>query len=163
MVCCSEVRVLRVVIGVLAASVALFAVCLVLAWRFLHLAGGAQGVGQSPATGSLLSTADTISIWLAALGIMVALASLVITGVGLFVGALAIFGYQTFSEQVNRRVGEAVPIAMDKFFGGPQFDTQLEGKVKEHLKAKSWQSATATPEMPTSSFSVKRYPKKRGR
>jgi hypothetical protein len=131
------------------------------AWRFLHLAGGTQSVGQSPAAGSLFSTTDTISIWLAALGIMIALASLVVTGVGLFVGALAIFGYQTFSDQVDRRVGEAVPVALDKFFGGPQFDTQLEGKVKEHLKATSWQSGTATAETPGTGFNVKRYPKKK--
>ena len=119
-------------------------------------------MAQSPATGSLFSTTDTISIWMAALGIMIALASLVVTGVGLFVGALAIFGYQTFSDQVDRRVGEAVPIAMDKFFGGPQFDTQLEGKVKEHLSAKSWESGTATSGGVAPGFAVKRYPKKKG-
>ena len=155
-------RPLRVVATALFVAMSTFAVWIVVAIRFLHLAGGAPGIGTSPATPSLFSTTDIISVWLALLGVLIALASLVMTGVGLALGALAIFGYQTFENLVDKRVGEATEAKVTEFFQGPAFESTVEGKIKQHLSAKPSQSATASATT-AEPLAVKRYPRRKGK
>jgi hypothetical protein len=78
--------------------------------------------------------------WLALLGVMVALASLVLTGVAVMVGVLAIFGYGTFKDEVRARASEAAKTAADVYFKEAAFQDTLKGAIKD------LQAETAAPE-----------------
>jgi hypothetical protein len=134
------------------AVVCAFTVSLVVAWNLLRFAGGDTG-GRLPMPASLLSTTDTITIWLGLLGVLIALASLVVTGAGVGVAILAIFGYQAFKEMIvraekstvaaARKVSDTVARrAVDKYLKGDDFNT----KIKEIGSQVNWSSGTVTTE-----------------
>lgn len=137
----------------------IFAVALGLAIWLLRLSVGPASAGLP--TSNLSSTTDVLTIWMSLLGVMIGLASLVVTGVGLFVGALAIFGYQTFREEVQRTVGEAAQTKVSEYLSGKAFDVRLSDVVKSHFVPRSRESGTATTgSPPLGELPLKRYPKK---
>jgi hypothetical protein len=69
--------------------------------------------------------------WLALLGLMVALASLVLTGVAVLVAVVAIFGYGTFKEEVRTRASEAARSAAVMYFKQAAFQDILKGAIKD--------------------------------
>jgi hypothetical protein len=81
-----------------------------------------------------------IDTWLALLGVMVALASLILTGVAVMVGVLAIFGYGTFKDEVRTRAANAARVAADEYFKQAAFQDTLKGAIKD------LQAETAVPE-----------------
>jgi hypothetical protein len=62
---------------------------------------------------------------------MVALASLILTGVAVMVGVLAIFGYGTFKDEVRTRASEAAKVAADAYFKQASFQDTLKGAIKD--------------------------------
>jgi hypothetical protein len=104
-----------------------------------------------PALPSNLGFAETITIWLTILSVMIGLATVVLAGVGVFVGVLAVFGYGTFKDEVRTRAGQAARTAAEEYFNGKAFDD----KLKESIQAPMWESGTV------SGGSIARnYPKK---
>jgi hypothetical protein len=137
------VRHLRTVLIVAIGGLGLFAASLVVAWRFLHLAGGTSGVGHAPDTGSLLSTSDTITLWLALLGVMIAGATLVVTAVGVWVGLMAIWGYRTFQEELRTRAGTAARDTTLEYVKGDAVRTWLRTEAQGILSDlfKDWKES----------------------
>jgi hypothetical protein len=101
------------------------------------------------------------------LGVLIALASFIMTGVALAVGTLAVFGYQSFADEVTKRVSRVaenlIPGKVNEYFGGAAFKTTLEGTVKEQVTAGSWQRGTVEEPgaIQLEDSTVKRYPGKR--
>ncbi len=106
---------------------------------------------------SLFSTTDVITIWIGILGVLVGLATLVVTGSGLAIAILTIFGYQTFKDMIARAEITAVENAVeaaskksdavaresvDKYLKGGDFDA----KIKEIGSQMNWHSGTVTGE-----------------
>jgi hypothetical protein len=153
----------KILLIVAVSGIAAFAVCIVAAWRLLGISGSVPAGGAVPAAANLFSTTDTVTIWLSVLSVMIALSSLIVTGSGLLVGALAIIGYQTFRDEVTRRVNEEVIAQTKKFFGGQVFKSELKGQVKQHLSPQTWESGTVSGKspLPIDPIRVRAYPKKK--
>jgi type II secretory pathway pseudopilin PulG len=84
-----------------------------------------------PPVPSNLGFTETLTIWLTILGVMVALACLVVTGVGVFIGILAVFGYGTFREEVRTRAGQAAQTAASAYFKDAAFQDTLRGAIRD--------------------------------
>jgi hypothetical protein len=153
------VRRISTILIVILIGAAAFAIFLVTAFVALRHAAGTQAPGLPPAN-NWFSITDTLSVWMGVLSVMIALSSLIVTGVGLVMGILALFGYQTFEKEVGRQVA----LAATAFFDGSAFDNKLGSKVKENITARTWtvQGSTATESgggIPD--LRIKRYPGKR--
>jgi hypothetical protein len=78
-----------------------------------------------------LPTSLGTDTWLALLGVMIALATLVLTGVAVLVGVLAVFGYGTFKDEVRTRSSDAAKSAADAYFKQAAFQDTLKGAIKD--------------------------------
>ncbi len=173
-------RLFRIFLTALVIGTVTFAVALAVAWYLLRFAVGPYD-SRLPAQASLLSTTDTITIWLGVLAVLVALATLVVTGAGVSIAILAIFGYQGFKEMLdrtegsNKRVAQEVARTMADTVARKAVSKYLKGKdfhdkLKEVGKDVMWQSGTVTAEntrpleIPTDSTSIaNKYPSPKNR
>jgi hypothetical protein len=107
-------RLFKAMLVAILTAIVVFAVAIVVAWKFLRYAGPISGTLPPYSVPSLFSPADTITIWLALLGALVALSTLVVTTTGLMIGALAIIAYETFRTEVQGRATEAAITQINK-------------------------------------------------
>jgi hypothetical protein len=63
---------------------------------------------------------------------------LIVTGAGVIIGVLAIFGYQTFREEVRQRAAKAAQEAAEEYFKGKAF----EDKLVSRIAGPTWQGGT---------------------
>jgi hypothetical protein len=113
----------------------------------------AGAVPSVPPVPSFFSFSDMLALWFSLFGVMVALASLVVTGVGILVAILAIVGYRTFKDEVAKSAQTAALIFAEDYFKGKAFGD----KLKENVGMGSWQSGTVTG---TAGPVAKKYPRK---
>jgi hypothetical protein len=110
---------------------------IVLFFGYSLLRGIPSSSGKLPPAPSMISFTDALTAWMALLGLMVSVASLIVTGAGIIIAILAIFGYGTFKDEVRNRAGEAAREAAEEYFKGKAFEDKLKMSVSP-----TWESGT---------------------
>lgn len=100
-----------------------------LGYRILTISAGSSGTPK-PLPPSLFSFADVLSFFMAVLGVMIALASLIVTAVGVGIAILAVVGYQTFKTEAANRAREVAIAVAEEYLKSPDFDDRLKDRVQ---------------------------------
>ena len=106
-----------------------------------------------PPLPSAVTFSDFLAIGLTILGLMIALASVIVTSAGLAVGVAAVFGYQAFKEEVGKKASETservaaktARIVVDEYFKGDEFDAKLKGTRKLYIQRYKPEPEPETP------------------
>jgi hypothetical protein len=113
-------RLTKIVLLVLVCTAGSFGVCLAIAIKLLGLGASSGPLPSVP----MFSTTDTISICT-----MLAIATLIVTAVGVGVGVMAFWGYQKFEQELGNRAGEAARNAALEYIRGPEIQSSLQSEA----------------------------------
>lgn len=124
---------------------------LYIGFRFLAFV---ERSGKAPSGIGTLSFTDVLTVWLTVLSIMVALASLVMTGAAVLLGVAAIIGYQGLKQEAQAHA----QLFAAEYLKGKDFDERIKSSIG--LGLKSWRSGTVSAEEPIEPI-ARPYPRKK--
>lgn len=148
-----HLKLIGIVVG---CSTCLFALALAVAIHFIQGSVG-SALPNLPPTPSLLSTTDTITIWMSLLGVLVALAALVVTAAGLSIAVFAILGWQRFEDVLAstlKKADEETKILAtstakeeaQRYLQTTEFETSVTARLREIGSVIQWTADTVTNE-----------------